>query len=395
MQWIGAEQGRTPIRSFADPTLADDSGLQMLPLITSKADSADYTGETVNRRPCYRRNLTPPLSTVGPIGCARTRAMAALVAAVFCGLCLTACSKSAAQYIDRGNKLFAAGQYADATLNYRNAIQKRPDSGEAYYRLGLALVKQNQLVEAYRAFSQAVPLDAKNIPAKVQLGILSLAIYTRDPKHPALLYDQAKSMSDQLLGPGGDRAEGLRLKGALALIDNHPGAAVDALREAARVAPDKADAAGELAQALLRDNQPEEAEKTARDAVQRFPAYNQAYEILYLMYVSRQNWDKAEALLKLWGANNPKKSAPVLRLAAFYYARKQPDDAEKTLQSLLNRRAQFPQADLLVGDFHAMIHDPQKALADYQRGEAQDNRKQVYQQRVASALATLDGGKKP
>ncbi|MGP0070773.1 MAG: tetratricopeptide repeat protein [Bryobacteraceae bacterium] len=316
--------------------------------------------------------------------------MAALVAAVFCGLCLTACSKSAAQYIDRGNKLFAAGQYADATLNYRNAIQKRPDSGEAYYRLGLALVKQNQLVEAYRAFSQAVPLDAKNIPAKVQLGILSLAIYTRDPKHPALLYDQAKSMSDQLLGPGGDRAEGLRLKGALALIDNHPGAAVDALREAARVAPDKADAAGELAQALLRDNQPEEAEKTARDAVQRFPAYNQAYEILYVMYVSRQNWDKAEALLKLWGANNPKESAPVLRLAAFYYARKQPDDAEKTLQSLLNRRAQFPQADLLVGDFHAMIHDPQKALADYQRGEAQDKtRKQVYQQRVASALATL------
>ena len=113
----------------------------------------------MNRGPCYRRNLTPPLSTIGPIGCGRTRTVVALLATVFCGLCLTACSKSAAQYIDRGNKLFADGQYADATLNYRNAIQKRPDSGEAYYRLGLALVKQNQLVEAYRAFSQAVPLE--------------------------------------------------------------------------------------------------------------------------------------------------------------------------------------------------------------------------------------------
>ena len=52
----------------------------------------------------------------------------------------------------------------------------------------------------------------------------------------------------------------------------------------------------------------------------------------------------------------------MLRLAAFYYGRKQPDDGEKTLNSLLDRRAQFPQADLLVGDFHAL--DPQSGEGD-------------------------------
>lgn len=316
-------------------------------------------------------------------------AMIAAVLCLFIGLCLVAC-KSATQYVNRGNQLFSAGQYSDAILNYRNAIKKDPGSGEAYYRLGLALLKQNQVGEAYQALNHAVSLSPKNMAAKIQLANLSLAFYTRDPKHPAAMYNQAQSIATQLLRPGGDRVEGLRLQGALALIDNHPGNAVDALREAARIAPNNSEVAGGLAQALLRDNQPEEAEKMAQQTVEHDRQYAPAYEILYAMYISQQNWDKAEAVLKSWSANNPKESAPVLRLAAFYYARKQPDDAEKALNSLLNNRAQFPQADLLVGDFHALIHNPEKALADFQRGESRDQpRQELYQERIASMLANL------
>ena len=347
----------------------------------------------MNCRPCYRRNLQTPLFTDHEAGGVRKSRSVASVAGILCalaGLCLVACSKSATQYIDRGNQLYTAGRYSDATLNYRNAIKKSPDSGEAYYRLGLALLKQNQIGEAYQAFNRAVPLDPKNIRAKVQLGGLSLAGYMRDPRHPAALYKQAQSMADALLGPGGNRVEGLRLKAALNLIDNQPGNAVETLQEAARIAPNNVDVAGALAEALLRDNQPDESEKTARQIVEHHPNYAAAYEILFSIYVSRQNWEKAEADLRLWSANNPKESTPILRLAAFYYARKQPNDGEKTLKSLLDKRDQFPQADLLVGDFHALVHNTEKALEDYQRGEARDySRQQVYQERGASALATL------
>jgi tetratricopeptide (TPR) repeat protein len=305
-------------------------------------------------------------------------------------LVLTGCGKNATQYIERGNQLYSAGQYNDATINYRNALKKSPNSGDAYYRLGLALLKQNQVGEAYQAFNHAVSLDPKNIPAKIQLANLSLVVYARDPRHPAALYKQADSIADELLAPGGERVPGLRIKGALALIDNQSGKAVEALREAARLAPDNEEVGGELAQALLRDNQPDEAEKTARQTVAQHPQRNQAYEVLYAIYGSRQDWEKAEALLKLWAANNPKESNPVLRLAAFYYARKQPDDGEKALSSMLDRRDRFPQADLLIGDFHALIRNPEKALADYQRGESRDpDRRQAYQERVASMLATL------
>ncbi len=345
----------------------------------------------MNYESCYLRNL--PQSTEHHFDRAQASTSLAIAGAILCALvcvCLAGCGKSTAQYIDRGNQLYASGRYVDATLNYRNAIKKTPNSGEAYYRLGLVLLRQNQLGDAYQAFNHAVQLSPTNMPAKVQFGDLSLAIYARDPRHPAALYKQAESMADALLGPGGNRVEGLRIKGALAVIDNHPGNAVEALREAQHLAPNNAAVAGGLAQALLLDNQTDDAEKTARQTLESHPRYNKAYEVLYSIYVSQQNWEKAEALLKLWIANNPKDSNPILRLAAFYYARKRTDDGEKQLNSLLDRRTQFPQADLLVGDFHALIHNEEKALADYQRGETTDpTRLEAYQERVGSTLATL------
>ncbi len=313
-----------------------------------------------------------------------------VVALLFSAVWLAGCGKSASQYLDRGNQLFKAGKYSDATLNYRNAVKKNPQSSEAYYRLGLALLKQGNANEAYQSLNRAVTLDPKNNSPKVDLANLSLAIYARDPRHPAALYKQAQTLADELTAQGGNPAEGLRLKGAIALIDNHPGMAIDAFRQALRLAPDSAETSVGLAEALFRDNQPEEGERAARQAVDSHPQFAGGYEALLSYYGAQQSWDKDEALLKLWVAKNPKEAGPQLRLAAFYYGRKQPDDGEKVLKSMLDRPADFPQADLLVGDFHALARNPEKALEDYRRGESKDHeRQQVYQERVASMLATL------
>src|ERR1700685_2196433 len=134
----------------------------------------------MNESSCYRRDLPRPLPTNRRFGSAWANPWGAILAAICCALAclfLVACGKSTAQYIDRGNQLYASGQYNDAALNYRNAIKKSPSSGEAYYRLGLALVKQNQIGEAYQAFNHAVQLSPKNMAAKVQFGDLSLAVY--------------------------------------------------------------------------------------------------------------------------------------------------------------------------------------------------------------------------
>jgi len=316
--------------------------------------------------------------------------MAWLATLLLAVVCLLGCGKSARQYLDRGNQLLAAGKIDDAILNYRNAAKKSPELSEAHYRLGLALLRQGDGSDAYEELSRAVALDPKNTPAKIDFANLCLAAYIRDPRRPAVLYKQAQTLADQLTAQGGNPAEGHRLKGTIALIDNHPGMAIDSFHQALRLAPDNADAAVGLAQALFRDNQPEEAERTARQTVERHPQFAAGYETLFAYYGAAQSWDKAEELLKLWVAKNPKESGPMLRLAAFYYGRKRPDEAEKILKSIVDRRADFPQADLLVGDFHALARNPEKALEDYRRGESRDHeRQQAYQERVASMLSTL------
>ena len=338
---------------------------------------------------CYRRGLVASQSMLPAYKSQAARRDVRAATLLFAAICLWGCGKSAVQYLDRGNQLFADKKYDDAILNYRNAIQKSP-SGEAYYRLGLAFLKEGKVGDAYQSLTNAVRLDPKNNAAKVDLANLCVAVYARDPKHPATLYTQAKTLAEQLTAVGGKPAEGLRLKGAIALIDNHPDRAVDWFRQSLGLAPDNQDSEIGLAQALFRDNQPEDGERAARETVNRHPQFAPGYETLYAYYAGKQNWDQAEVLLKQWVAKNPKDSGPLLRLAAFYYGRRQPDEGERVLKTLLDRPSDFPQANLLLGDFHSMAHNQEKALEDYKRGESSDHeRLKIYQQRQAGLLSQM------
>jgi len=311
-----------------------------------------------------------------------------IVLCVALAICAAGCSRSAQQYLDRGNQVFAAGKYDDAALNYRNALKKDPRSGEAYYRLALANLKLNKASDAYQMLIQAVSLAPQNTAAKVELAGLCLAIYMQSPTHPAQLYNRASSLTKDLLAANPNSADGLRLKGEIALIDNHPADAIESLRSALKLAPDSAEIQIGLARALLRDNKPEEGEREGKEVLARHPQYGQAYSFLYSLYVAQQRWADAEALLKQEVGANPKDSGATIRLAAFYYARHQPDQAEQTVNSLLARRNLVPQADMLVGDFHAMTRNWEKAATDYQRGITMDKtRANLYRERYAGVLA--------
>jgi len=84
-------------------------------------------------------------------------------------------------------------------LLFRKAIQKDPDNGEAYYRLGLAEMASNRGLDAYEPLSHAVQLMPKNEPAKVKLADLTLALLLVDPHHPVSHYQQVEALANQLL----------------------------------------------------------------------------------------------------------------------------------------------------------------------------------------------------
>lgn len=302
-------------------------------------------------------------------------------------LCSSAC-RSSQTYIERGNQQFTAGKYEDAVISYRNALKRDSRSGEAYYRLGLTMIKLNRGSDAYQDLTQAVNLSPDNVPAKVELASLCLAAYMRDSRHPAVLYTQAKSITDQLLAKNANSAEGLRLKGSIALLDNRASEAVKDYQQALNIAPGSLELPTDLAEALLKDGQLEEGEKAARNAIARHPQYAPPYELLYSFLLRQGRQQDGEALLKLWTANTPNDPTPVFRLAAQYYREQKREEAEKLLNGLVAHQTAIPQVDLQVGDFHMLIRDWDKALADYRRGESRDPLQQaVYRDREATVLA--------
>ena len=44
-------------------------------------------------------------------------------------------------YLESGNRYFDRGKFKEASMMYRNALKKDPRYGDAYYRLGLALLE--------------------------------------------------------------------------------------------------------------------------------------------------------------------------------------------------------------------------------------------------------------
>ncbi|HYK18426.1 MAG TPA: tetratricopeptide repeat protein [Bryobacteraceae bacterium] len=311
-------------------------------------------------------------------------------ACVFIAVFSYGCGRNASQYLARGNQFFDSGKYDDAAINYRNAIKKDPKSGEAYYHLALALTRLGKGGEAYQALLHAVELSPENTAAKVQLANLSLAAYAQDPKRTAAFYERAAKIADQLLKADPNSSDGLRLKGSIALIDNHPGEAVNLLRKSLQASPSSAEIHTELMEALLRDNQPEEGEREARAVIAQHPDYGVVYDLLLNQYVLEKRWDDGEALLKLRIANQPKDPSPIVRLAAFYVGRQRRDQADKVIDSMVAKHDIFPEADLLAGDFHAMVRASEKALEDYQRGLKRDKtREKIYQLRSAGMLAVL------
>ena len=130
--------------------------------------------------------------------------------------------KTKQSYLTAGNKLFEAGKYADASINYRKAIQKDPQFGEAHYRLGLVALKQGDARQAYAELSRAVELLPGNDDAKEKLGDLCLKAYLTDPRRPVALYNRTAQLAEQLLAKNASSFEGLKFKGFLALSDRKP-----------------------------------------------------------------------------------------------------------------------------------------------------------------------------
>src|SRR5260370_183401 len=171
----------------------------------------------------------------------------------------------AKKYLASGNKYFEKGQFKEASIMYRRALQKDMLYAQPHYRLGVVELRQSLYAEALRSFHRATDIDSDpkrhepeaklDTPARIdalsRMGEIELTGYMTDPiTYKALLVD-IKDIANRIRTIDPKAYEGLRLSGFIALADKDLPGAIQRFKEAGQIKPDDTDVAWALVKALF------------------------------------------------------------------------------------------------------------------------------------------------
>jgi tetratricopeptide (TPR) repeat protein len=304
------------------------------------------------------------------------------------------------RYLENGNKYFAKGKFKEASIMYRNALQKDQRYGSAYYHLALTDLKLGRIPNALGELRRAIELIPKDQPEYLDSQVRLAEIYVAYTRESQFLME-VESITKEILQRDPNSFDGHRLAADLdfvraqsALQAGHPeqteallAAAIAEYRKAISIRTPEPPLKMQLARALAGDRQFAEAERTYKELIDRDKTFVPAYNELYRIYLVQNKRAEAEQILKTGAANNPKQISFLVSLAGYYSGSKRHDDMVATLNQIKVHAKDFDRAYLVVGDFYLRNGDLPEALNQYQEGMAADPKeKTTYRKRMIELL---------
>jgi tetratricopeptide (TPR) repeat protein len=312
---------------------------------------------------------------------------ALLLAICATGLCSLSCVRGPSYYLDKGNQLFSAARYEEASLNYKKALQKDTNSAEPHFRLGISELRQDHFPAAWEQLNRAFELAPNRDDIKVELGELCLVGLIANPDRPLNQYNRLKEISAQLLAKDSNSFAGLRFRGYLALIDRKLDDAIESLRRANQLKPAQADVAITLAQALFANSQEQDGERVLKGFIQTQKSNPGAYDALYARYTSRGRIADAEEILKLKISNNPQRPSYVTQLCNFYWRTGKQNEALQLAKTISDGPAAPADKYLALGDFYGSIEHWPDAKQQFEKGLEKSPADQIlFQKRIANVF---------
>jgi putative PEP-CTERM system TPR-repeat lipoprotein len=263
------------------------------------------------------------------------------------------------EYMKSGDRYVEEKKYAEAIVQYRNALQQDPRFGEVRYKLAEAYLKAGDGRSASREYIRAADLLPDNVDAQVKAAtMLLLSRQFEDAKTRAekALAKDPKNVQAQIIrgnALGGLNELDAAIKqleeantlqptagayAAIGVIKGATGAQTDAekaFRQAVDVDPKNIGAHIALANYLMSRGRATEAEAPLKGALVIDSANVMANRGLVALYVSTNRVAEAEPYLKTLAANDKSPQARwKIALADYFVQTKRPDDARKILEPL-------------------------------------------------------------
>ncbi len=314
--------------------------------------------------------------------------LAALLAA-----CITTSEKAKKTLIESGDRYFKQGNYREAAIMYQRAIQHDRRFGEAYFRLAKAELRSGRVVQAAAALHRAVELQPENAEAFAMLCEIYLTAQRYDPVQRDRYLREVEDLIEHAERVGTSAFEVARIRGLLDMARENPASAVEHFRQAHRMQPDNSLVLLAFVRALLADGRLEEAEKFARQEVDRNPADEAMYDRLYLIYLRQGRDEDAEKLIEEKCRRNPESRGCRLQLAAHYHRVGKLDKRDAALEELESMPGGGLPVSVEVAEFYERIGDFDSAIRKYQQliGRFPD-RENWLKLRIAEAMTMAGRG---
>jgi tetratricopeptide (TPR) repeat protein len=315
------------------------------------------------------------------------------------------------RYLDNGNKYFDRGKFKEATIMYRNALQKDMRFGPAHYKLALAELKLGRVGPAVQALRRAVELLPADKPehwdATVKLSEIYLSATLAGSKDKQLLAD-VDGFVQKLLKRDPKSFDAHRLNGDLLYArafqvvqagrkedsEAFLKSAIESYETADKIKPGDQGVSMQLARAYLGERRFAESERLFRGVLEKDKTFHQVYTELYRMLLAQNKVAEGEQVLRQAVANNPKQVMFLTFLAFHYHLAKNRDEMVKVLNQIKSQAKEFSQAYLTVGDFYLRLGEAEEAIKQYREGIAADAKmKSTYQKRIIEVL--MRQGKRP
>lgn len=291
------------------------------------------------------------------------------------------------KFVESGDRYMAQQKYAEAIIQYRNAIAKDPKYGEARFKLGKALETTGDLPGSFRELIRAADLLPNDVNAQLAAGQRLLLqgqypeasararkILDKNPQDVTGLILMGNAMAGlkefdkavtQLEGAIAADPKGTLWYANLGLVQMARGdqqAAENVFKKAVDVQPDSASAHQSLANFYWAANRIPEAETELKKALELDPKGTSVMRGLAALY--SQNGRPAEAERYLKANADVSKDVPSrVMLADFYLHRKDYASATPVLNQLAEDKDGFVPANLRLA---AVAYDSGSTAKAYQ-----------------------------
>jgi tetratricopeptide (TPR) repeat protein len=284
-------------------------------------------------------------------------------------------------YLKSGDQYFADGKYAEAIVQYRNAVQRDPRFGEARFKLAEAYVRIHDGEGAYREYVRAADLMPTNIDAQLKAGQALLL---------ARRFDDAAARADKVLEDNPKNVQARILRGiALANLKDLD-SAIAQIEEAISVDPGRGATYDNLARLRLAQGNQQGAEEAFARAVKLDAASVPARLAQATFYLSMRRGADAEAALQETLRLDSANLTANRLLALFYLAANQAVAAEPYLKKFAEVSTSV-EARLGLADYYVLMNRKREAVDIIKSLNSRDPKVCAATQTRLAAIAQGDG----